>query len=75
MASMNPLTTEKLWGGESLGRAKKHQEAWGHCCSPTSTEVSQYLTITSAIPMSRTGEQERNFKKRGEGFLGPVDAP
>lgn len=74
MASMNPLTPEKLWGGESLGRAEKHQEAWGHCCSPTSTEVSQCLTIASAIPVSRTGEQERNFKKRSEDFLGPDDA-
>lgn len=73
-ANTNPFMTETLWGGESMGRAREHQEAWGDRYLPAKTEVSQYFTMTSAVPMSRAAEPERNFKDRSEDFLGPDDA-
>lgn len=56
-----------------MRRAKKHQEAWGNGYLLMCTEVFQYLTIPSAVPMYRTDERERNFKERNEDSLGPDD--
>lgn len=69
MDSINPLDTES-WGGQPKRRVMKHQEAWSNHYLPTSTEVLQYLTSTSAIPMYRTAEQEWNVKERNEDSLG-----
>lgn len=72
MASVNPLVTEKVC------MENPREETPGSLEQPlflhTSTEVFQYLTITSTAATCRTDEQERKFTERNEDCLGPDDA-
>lgn len=71
-ASINPLVTERLCM-EKPREGLRNTRWLGVYYLQTSTEIFQYLTITSTISVYMTDDQERNIKERNEDSLGPGD--